>query len=178
MQSTIGAGRRAEARQDGFALFLFGSVRLTFDGEALARPPGNQAKALGLLVLNGGCMNRDTLVERLWPDTSVPSGRHQLRSLLAKLRTSTGVSIVRQDNLVVLEPSIWCDIERFIVLSSRAVSGVDGPQAARRLGLQAQALWTGPPLESWRYEDWAIRVRGRVFALQERLWALLDESDA
>jgi len=165
----------ADARSDGFALFLFGSVRLTFGGAALARPPGNQAKALSLLVLNGGCMNREKLVERLWPDAPVSAGRHQLRSLLAKLRTSTGLSIQRQDDLVVLDPPVWCDIEQFVVLASRAVSGVDGPEASRRLGLEAQALWTGPPLETWRYEDWAIRVRGRVFALQERLWALLDQ---
>lgn len=165
----------ADARSDGFALFLFGNVRLTFRGTALARPPGNQAKALSLLVLNGGCMNRDTLVERLWPDTSVPSGRHQLRSLLAKVRTATGLSIHRQDDLVVLEPPVWCDIEHFIVLASRAVSGVEGRDGSRRLGLEAQTLWTGPPLETWRYEEWAIRVRCRVFSLQERLWALLDQ---
>lgn len=153
---------------------LFGAGRVVVDGEPAPALADQPMKALALLVLNGGCMNRDTLVERLWPEVQIASGRHQLRSLLARLRASVPLRVERQGDLVVLVDPVRCDIDEFIRSASAALAGLDGRPQSLRMALHAQSLWTGPPLEAWRYEPWAIDVRRRVFLLQRGLWDLLQ----
>lgn len=143
------------------------------DDQLLPRPPGNQCKALSLLVLNGGCINRDALIEHLWADKPIAVGRHHLRNLLTQLRESSGLDIQRQDDLVVITDQVWCDIEAFMLTATRALAGVDDADECRRLGLAAQQLWAGPPLESYRYDRWANQLRDQAFSLRDQLWALL-----
>ena len=154
---------------------MFGVPRLELAGREIGVPPGNPAKVLALLVLNGGAMDRDAICERLWPGAPADVGRHQLRSVLARLRAATGLTVERQADMVVLAEPVWCDVEEFILSASRAVASVDPVDLRNRLALHAQRLWTGAPLEMWRHEDWAMEVRARAFGLQRRLWAMLDE---
>lgn len=160
---------------DRHLLFVFGLPRLVLSGVEINVPAGNPAKALALLVLNGGAMDRDAICERLWPGVAADVGRHQLRTVLARLRAATGLTIDRQADMVVLAGPVWCDVEEFILSASRAVASVDPIDLRNRLALHAQRLWTGAPLEMWRHEDWAMEVRARAFGLQRRLWAMLDE---
>ena len=167
------AAGRAQAH-----LRLFGLPRLTRDGTFVELPPGIPSSILALLVLNGGAMDRDSLCERIWPDACADMSRHQLRTVLARLRAATGLTIERQADMVVLAEPVWCDVEEFILSASRAVASVDPIDLRNRLALHAQRLWTGTPLEMWRHEDWAMEVRARAFGLQRRLWALLDDPPA
>lgn len=155
-----------------YQLFLFSAPRFVVLGNGVDLSE-KILKALALVVLNGSCINRDALIEGLWPEAPLASGRHQLRNVLTGLRRA-GLTLERQGAAVILRESVWCDVEEFILAASRAVSGIDGRSESYRLALHAQSLWTGAPLEPWRYEQWAIPVRSRVFRLQQRLWDLSE----
>ena len=159
-----------------FELRLFGPVRLFRDGTPTPVPAGRCQKLLTLLVLNGGSANRDALCAALWPEARVRASHRSLRTLLTRLRGATGLHIEREGDLVVIQETVWCDVEEFIRTATAAAATVDDLATRNRLAVRAQELWRGPPLDSWRYEPWAAEVRVRAVLLQKSLWAMLGES--
>lgn len=156
-----------------FELSLFGPLRVVRAGQQLKPPPGLASMAVVLLALHGGEMHRDALIERLWWEVPVQSGRHRLRNVLSDVRASTGAEVERQGDAVVWRDPLWCDIDEFIRVATTAVIGFGDETERRRAGLRAQDLWRGSPLEAWRFDPWAISVRRQLFALRQQLWDLL-----
>lgn len=159
-----------------FRVFVLGRFRVERDGSEIRVAPGRASTLFQRLALNGGAIHRDRLMEELWPDTPVVTADTRLRNLLASVRRQTGANIEGRGPSITWSDSIWCDLDEFIRLASRAVSGDVPLETARALCLQAQALWLGAPLEDQRYTPWAEGLRRRANDLQERMWMLLDKS--
>ena len=154
---------------------LFGHFKIFRDGAAVPIPQPKAATALKILVLNGGVIHKDKLVEAVWPDDDPAVGRARLRNLLSKIRRTTGAQIRERNSSVLLLDDVRCDLVEFIQLATRALAAIDEPQESARLCIEAQDLWVGPPLEEDRFEPWAQGPRKRAFDLQRRMWTLLPE---
>lgn len=153
---------------------LMGRFRLYRDGVELQVPLGRAASAFKLLVLNGGVVHRDTMIEHLWPGEPTQVGRARLRNVLSRVRRDTGAIIERTTDSVILDDDVRCDLVEFIMKGSRALSGIDGREESFRMCLEAQELWAGAPLEDNRFEPWADQVRKRAYEIQARMWELLE----
>lgn len=153
---------------------VFGRLRVTRAGTDIRVPYGKESTVLQRLVLNGGSIHRERLMEELWPDCPIEQSAPLLRTVLSRLRRRTGARIVARGGSVDLLDPYWCDLDEFIRKATRALSGDAGVEEARRLCLEAQALWFGSPLEEHCYRPWAESLRGRANDLRDRMWLLLD----
>jgi two-component SAPR family response regulator len=156
-----------------FEVRLFGVPRISRNGALVPTPPAQVMTVLSLLVLNGHALHRDALVERLWPDASVRDGRTKLRPLLSRLRSTLGANVATRGETVTLLDTSWCDLDDFLRAGPLALSGIHGRLESYRIGLYAQSLWQGPPLETHRYAEWAMGVRSKCFNLQHQLWGMI-----
>lgn len=167
-------GRRAGIGLAGMSeleVRLFGPFRVLRDGEDLEPPSGIAAAVLKMLVLNGGVVHQERVIEHLWPGEPTEVGRGRLKNAVARLRRSPGVTIrTRPRATIELRERFRCDLAEFIRDAPRALSGV----LSRAECLHLQELWVGPPLEDNLYDPWAEDFREQAQAFKERLWALLD----
>lgn len=155
---------------------LFGPPAIYRNGVQVPMPPRLPARALKILALRGGVVHCETMVGLLWPDDGLALGRRRLRDVLSKARRATGAAIQERNNTVQVLDELRCDVVLFVRLASRALAGIDDPKEARRLCIEAQSLWIGPPLEEDKFEPWARPHRRRAFNLQKHLWAMLPPS--
>ena len=141
-----------------------------------AKPRG----LLAVLVLNANeVVSTDRLVDTLWgerpPDTAVKA----LQVHVSQLRKAVGGDAIRtRPPGYVLELEHGeLDLHRFQDLHERARGVLDSdPAEARRLLIEALALWRGPPLADFEYEPFA---QGEIARLEElRLAAIEDRIEA
>lgn len=154
---------------------LFGSCRIFRNGVEVTLSAPKPAAAFKILVLRGGVIHKDKLVAALWPDEDLAVGRGRLRNVLSKVRRATGARIQERNDTVRILDTVRCDIVEFVTIASRALAEVDDTPLRRRLCVQAQALWVGPPLEEDCFAEWAKPHRELAFQLQRSMWALLPE---
>src|SRR5512140_1332756 len=105
-------------------LFLFGTPRLEYRGQAIHM---NRRKALALaayLALAEQPQSRDFVVTLLWPDLDQTRARAALRSTLPALTSPIPVSWLEADRstLVVKHEAIWIDVIAFRTLLARSRS--------------------------------------------------------
>ena len=164
-----------DASTPTFRVFVLGRFRVERDGVEIRVPPGKVSTVVQRLALNGGSIHRERLMEELWPEAPVKEGETRLRNVLTRVRRHTGANIMGRGPSITWVDTLWCDLDVFIRLATRALSGASPPEKVRALCLQAQSLWHGAPLEDQRYRPWADALRRRANDLQERMWAQLDE---
>jgi DNA-binding SARP family transcriptional activator len=93
---------------------LCGSVRLETAGGAVALPGHQGRLAFAYLVLNRGRpVDRDELIEALWPESRGASRKATLRPVLSRLRTALGRGVLRgrHDLELHLGDDAWIDVE-------------------------------------------------------------------
>src|ERR671925_1535759 len=161
---------------------LLGGVDLRL-GEVQV-PPLDSARAESLLAYlllhRDAPQQRQHLAFLLWPDSSEPQARTNLRHVLHNLRRA----LPELDRLLDVTPRtlqwradavVWLDVGAFEAAVARADSaGDDGGLAALR---EAVALYTGDLLEGC-YDEWLLgereRLRQRHLAALERLGTPLE----
>ncbi len=131
---------------------LFGTLGVEAEGGRSLPAPGNPSTVLAYVALRRGA-HIEQVLDVLWPDATVDQARARLRNVLARLRASVGPIVVRRDRRLELAPGVGVDVHRFEALGRRALR--EPAAAGRALVDEALALWTGPPLAPWLYEDWA-----------------------
>jgi len=131
-------------------------------------PAGNPSTLVKLLVLRRR-LTVDAVVDLLWPDVDIDTGRARLRNTLNRLRARSGPIIERQDESLTLSPGVITDLDAFETVSADALAA-DPPQ---RVGLARQAisLYPGDLLPGDVFDDWAAAPRERLL---RRFVALLD----
>jgi predicted ATPase len=145
------------------------------------------ALLLARLALQPGRAHpREELIDLLWPEADLDSGRNRLRVILASLRrqleppgVSAGSVLVADRAVVRLNPVAFrCDVAEFeaaLTAASLAPSA-----AARRDALaRAASLYAGDLLPGL-YDEWVIEERERLTALSEeadREWRSLQPAD-
>ena len=150
------------------------SMRLLGDfvvqrGALVVTPPAGRAATLvKVLALRGG-ITTDAVIDLLWDDCDVDTGRARLRNLLNRIRTSSGALVERDGDLLRLAVGTEVDVARF---EQAAISALDG-DVAGRVGAARGALaaWGGDLLPGDPYDDWSVGHRER---LRRRHLALVD----
>ena len=131
-------------------------------------PAGNPSTLVKLLVLRRR-LTVDTVVDLLWPDADIDTGRARLRNTINRLRARTGAIIERHDDSLMLSSTVITDLDAFEGVSAEALAA----DAAQRIGLARQAisLYPGDLLPGDVFDDWAAAPRERLL---RRFVALVD----
>ena len=146
----VGATRRAPGEAPraalGFAraemstrIHLCGAVSAQIDGERIEpRLPRRQGVFFfAFLVLNRRRpLERDTLMEAVWPGERPPAAGAAFRALLSKTRTAVGSEALRGRERIqlALPPDAWIDVEAAAEAIHRAETAVASEPVGRGVG--------------------------------------------
>src|SRR5512133_3890994 len=126
--------------------------------------PGGRERALvaALLIHAGEVVSADRLIEDLWGRRPPAHARNALQAVVSRVRKALGPQ--GQDLLVTRTPGYvlavgpdQVDARRFeqLVAEGRQLAERGAPAAATRFA-EALALWRGPPLAEFTYQDFAV----------------------
>jgi DNA-binding SARP family transcriptional activator len=129
---------------------------------------GNPSTLLKLLVLRR-TMTVDSVIDALWPDVDIDTGRARLRNTMNRLRGKAGACIERRGDSLHLAEAVRSDVDAFERAAAEALAG----DSSTRIGLARQAisLYAGELLPGDAFEDWAAAPRERML---RRFVGLID----
>lgn len=146
--------------------------------------PGARERALlaDLLIHAGEVVSADRLIEDLWADHQPDNAPNALQAVISRVRKALGprgqdLVVTRVPGYVLAVEADRVDWRRFerLVAEGRRLAEHAAPGAAARLG-EGLALWRGPPLADFAYQDFAQLETMRLE--EARLAALEDLIDA
>ncbi len=148
---------------------ILGPVEAADDGQPLSLGGASQRALLAFLLLHANeVVSSDRLLDELWSDEPPASGVTALQVRISQLRKALGSAAGRLETkppgyvLRILPGEL--DLERFSRLVEEA-DGVEPSFAAEKLR-EALALWRGPPLAEFRYDEFAQAAIGRIEELR------------
>ncbi len=133
-----------------------------------------------LLTHRGGMLDRDQILEMLWPDLDPETARRDFKVALSTLckvleperpDNAPSAYIVRDGSRYGLRPGadLWLDVEELEALIAEGDRLLEtDPEGALGRYRQALALYQGDYLEDCLYEDWAGEERERLLTLYLR----------
>lgn len=155
----------APARLDVALLGRFAVLR---GADVVTPAPGHPATLVKLVALRG-TLATEQVIDLLWPDADVATGRARLRNLLNRVRTQSGDLLHRHGEVLELAPGVETDVARFELAATRSLEA----PTSERAGLARLAIgaYPGDLLPGDLYEDWAAGPRER---LRRRYLSLID----
>lgn len=176
LDAQVGRGSMPDAPT--LRVYTLGRFRLEAEGKELnwrAWPRRQAVTLLRILVSRRGRpVQRDVLIDALWPDLDPKEGLkrlkvvvHGVRRGLEPLRNGNGPSLITTEGdgyCLPVGEGLWVDADRFQELAQQA-------EAAATRGLwqkaisafeAAAALYGGDYLEDDRYSDWVASERERL----------------
>jgi DNA-binding SARP family transcriptional activator len=147
-----------------------------------------------LLTRRNGLLDRDQILETLWPALDPEAARRDFQVALSTLyrvlepdlsRREPSAYVLRDGTLYGLRPEadLWLDAERFerLVAEGDTAYG-QAPRAARDHYLEATHLFRGDYLQDCLYDEWPSEERERLLTLYlrtaDRLARILVELEA
>lgn len=141
-------------------LSLLGRFELSEAGRPIPLRAGQEAQLLKVVAISGGRILADQAIEVLWPDAGRSAGRHRLRTVLNRLRTTCGELVSREGEALVLDPAVMVDLHEFVVDTQAALALAAGDlRLAAARARSAIARYHGRLLPDDLYEDWAEKPR-------------------
>lgn len=157
---------------------MFGSFHIWRGSHEIPAGAWRREKArqlFQLLVMNSpGALERDQLVELLWPDADADQGRRNFRVTLSTLqrvlvpehtRENDSIFIAREGSLysLRLDADIWVDVKEFERLILQGENQDETQKEVKfKLFQKALMLYKGDFLQENIYEEWASRERERL----------------
>ncbi len=132
-------------------------------------PPAGHPSTLVKLIALRGTMTVEAVIDALWPDADLETGRARLRNTMNRLRSRSGGVLERRGDALVLGDGVDVDVDLFERAAAAALAADDTTRAG--LARHAVALYGGELLPSDVYEDWAAAPRER---LTRRYLSLVD----
>jgi DNA-binding SARP family transcriptional activator len=162
---------------------ILGSLEASEAGREVAVGSGRQRVVLALLLLHPNVvLSRDRLIDALWGERPPPTAANMLHNYVSQLRHALGregaSALETHGNGYLLRVERGeRDLDRFEELLGRGRDlRTEDPKVAAEVLREALALWRGPPLADFTYEDFAREEIGRLEEL--RLMALEERIDA
>ena len=151
-----------------FVITLLGTFSVRHGHRDLTPPAGHPSTLVKVLALRRR-LTVDAVIDVLWPETDLDTGRARLRNTMNRLRSRSGAIVERQDDSIMLAPASITDVEAFEAAAAEALVA-DG---ARRVGLARKAisLYADELLPGDVFDDWTAAPRER---LMRRFLALVD----
>lgn len=164
----------------GIRLICFGTPHVAVNGQPLALKRRKSLAMLVYLAVVGKPVEREMLVELLWPDAAPNVGLSSLRNVLADLNATPVEALLQIDrHIISLSPDFESDVRTFNGLLKRAKEETSRSAltpAALHLMEQAVNLAARPFLEGFyvgqtpQFDDWR-RFRQQEF--RQRLQQVL-----
>jgi len=162
---------------------ILGPLEVLVDGERVEIKGGKQRELLAVLLVHANAIvSPDQLIEDLWGQSPPPSALKTLQALVSRLRSNLGTASGALEThghgyRLRVEPGML-DAEAFRtgLEDGRLALARDDPETAADLLRAALALWRGPALAEFRYEDFAQSEIARLDEL--RLAAQEERIDA
>ena len=146
-------------------------------GSPLMLAAGKLRALLAVLALRAGqVVSAERLVEDLWGSDAPASAANSLQGLVSKLRRAlpAGMVVTRPPGYVLAVDPEVVDVgrfERLVVEGRKAALGGDAAGAAALFG-KALALWRGPALAEFSYDEFA---QGEMVRLGEARLAVSED---
>ncbi|QDY75225.1 hypothetical protein FQU76_33210 [Streptomyces qinzhouensis] len=137
-------------------------------GHTLLHGTGRASQLVKHLVLAGGSVRVETMVEMLWPDEMSGVGQRRLKNVLTRARATYGPLVNRRGQLLCLS-SCTVDLHAFEDLARAVAAAQDGERIHR--ARTAVTAFTGPLLPDDLYDD---RIAQRREVLCQRVLGLID----
>ena len=158
----------------------FGLVRdgRQVEAEAWERPMA--ARVVRFLLVAGGCVPEDVLLEAFWRDRDPAAGRRCLAVCLSRCRAvlrPEAIAVNERAYRLVLGPFDSVDCDTFELTAAAALVRARGPRWVAELE-QAAALWHGEPLPEDRYADWTQQWRDALTDRHREVLAALADAHA
>jgi DNA-binding SARP family transcriptional activator len=162
---------------------VLGGFRLWRDGspvppDAWERPMA--ARVVRLLLVDGGFVAEDRLLEAFWRDRDPAAARRCLAVSVCRCRGVLGAATIvacERAYRLVLGPHDTVDSDLFELAAGRALEAADAPARAAALE-HAASRWYGEPLPEDRYADWAQEWRDALVDRYREVLAALSDSHA
>jgi DNA-binding SARP family transcriptional activator/tetratricopeptide (TPR) repeat protein len=147
------------APADGIIVRLLGEATVWRGGEQLVLPTGGAGALVRLLALSSTGLEIDEVIDALWPEADMEVGRRRLRDARTRLGARSGELVRREGSRLRLVDG-WVDAVAFRQAADRAMAARS--EDASSLLAAGLALWTGDPLPSDPYADWAAAPRSQL----------------
>lgn len=167
-------------------LDLLGAFRVRVGGRPVPDAAWSRRDAAALVKVlalePGGCLHREQLMDRLWPDLDVAAAAPRLHKAAHFARRAMDLqeAIVLRGEMVLLLPGLPVTIDATAFEQAALAALADGGEAAASTVLDK---YGDELLPSDRYADWALVARERLTLLRDRLlrqsrrWRQLLERD-
>ena len=161
---------------------MLGSLEVLEGGRAVDLGAPRERALFALLLLNANrTVSRDRIVEELWPEGAPRTAAKVVQVYVTHLRRALGEVRERLESrgsgyVLRIEPHER-DLDRFELLLERA--SAEDPGSRAQTLREALALWRGPALSDFAYDDFvdaeASRLEElRLLALEQRIEADLE----
>lgn len=137
-------------------------------GHTVLHGSGRASELVKYLVLAGGSVRVESMVEMLWPNEMPGVGQRRLKNVLTRARATYGPLVNRRGQLLCL-PSCKVDLHAFEDLA-RAVAAAQDDERVSRARV-AVAAFTGPLLPDDLYDN---RIAQRREVVRQRVLGLID----
>ncbi len=161
-------------RREQVLVRLFGVVSVDQADGSTELPPGKPADLVKILALNESPMHVDAVIEALWPEGELESGRRRIRNVVSRARQMVGRDmLLRSGDLLALSPLVTTDLGQFrraVAAANATVMGSMEFVAAARQALEISrpGLLPGDVFAEWLDgERW--RIDSTVARLLDRL---------
>jgi DNA-binding SARP family transcriptional activator len=163
-------------------LRLLGALEVFDDDGVGVRLSGAKLRGLvaALALRPGQVVSAERLIEELWGEEPKATAANSLQGLVSKLRRAlpAGVVVTRAPGYVLDMPGESVDVgrfERLVADGRKALAAGEATTAAATLR-EALALWRGPPLAEFVYDEFAQSAIARLG--EERAAVLEDRVEA
>jgi LacI family transcriptional regulator len=160
---------------------VLGLLQVQDGGAAVSIGPGKESALLALLLLHRNePVSPERVGVKLWATPPPASSQKSVQQYVSRLRRRIGagrLTTTAAGYVLHTEPD-ELDAERFDRLAGEGRAALENGDAAvaERLFSDALALWRGPALADFRYEDFA---QGEIRRLEaERRWVVSDRVNA
>ncbi len=150
---------------------VLGTFAVTRSGDPVTPPPGLPSDLVALLAVRGP-QPVESVIDILWPDIELTTGRSRLRNLLNRIRSSSGDLIDRRGVELRLAVDCTCDLWAF----RDAAAGALADTGEQRTGLARQALMRAGRLLPALDAEWLVGPRREVHRTTLELLDLVAES--
>lgn len=151
---SLAAGLECQATQSRTKMEMLGAFAVS-SNEGRSLTPGHSTQLVKFLATAGGDVPVEIVIDVLWPEVDTEKGRKRLRNVINRTRTGLGPdSVLRNGDLVRLNPSIWTDLAKFRDLGGKALTGNESPDSRSAMAVDALNLYGGELLPDDVYSDW------------------------
>lgn len=147
-------------------LSTLGGFAAHLHGREVQVSTGRPGILLQFLAVNESMASIDQVIDILWDEVDLETGKKRLRNVLQRARAACGEAIERRGDVLRLADWVGVDLHRGIDAAQRVLKLDDAPADAFD---EALRLLGDPVLPERQYDDWVRRAQDQVDQLRLRL---------